>query len=1211
MATIRELRQLAKTLGLDIPNDLFRALKSASSADSREDLAALVNEAGITVSADQLDSASKLLAALQEVKPHTDITNEFQRDYSEAPAPDAVESSDYLNSSSLISDSSIVEDEESALGQLGEEPIDDASEETNSEVDTLQSTNAGEVEAELRLDPESAPEEDQSAEVSATDSPQATYPEFDGLEFLKIDYKNDSFRNQLGSAEHRQGTTHLSWPPCEQESIFVVVGDTDDYPLELSINQQLAIVQGTEIDIANAEADFFTIFEFPAPSEVGRLWARARRVDELRDFNAKVGNGVVTLSWSSPQNGATLRIAKSLPNQPLSSQPTSDRWLNLPSQQNFLVDHEVDLGSKYHYRAFLEWLNDDGIVHSTTGIDLEVLVTVEVSALSQFDVEYDSQIPGLVEVRYKKPAAGADVLIFQSEGPVQRKLIAATEEQLELDVEELTTPEIAAWLGTPVQGETQESLGHSVLTLYRDSRKDINLTFTGVVIQANKAKISKYARLVKIGKIEKAELIDRLDYQLIRLAEPAGASLLDVWIVAAGIDFEQLGPTPPSRRVLISDEYRRFGGIVFADGIPDRPQVRKLSAEPQTIFIRGASPLGNSSAIGEVIKVDYPGRFELHYRLSDLDLAGKVKSKRNKRKLRWFKKIHETSQVDGNLVPQPPNDASAQSQLDSAKPQNEVPKIDDVFAEGASLKRSFQQAQAAVEAGSLAPVDGPKAIPNVAEVVRGIQNAELQTINGSRIASGKEARWWEFWNWSWSQRSRQTPTANYPDQKTKKLEIRLDGVLGNRRPKNVTLLHFAAENYPLDEYSSNVALPPLELNTDSYSSGWKIQTRRFGDEEKVVAYEGNLQHRFQLQTHARTDEIDGVPSFTVAQPMDPSAWAPPQLPKDLDLNVVVIGAPGSGKTVYVNSVIEYLQQQYSLLQEADFRVAEGDDNESSSLKLQAINSMLTQGRLPGSTPQDHENGALSYRYTFRNASSLFLRNITITDTPGEDFLSLDGVRKHIDSFRNADLILFVFDPFQNAALFEPMKGILNIVDRAEELVDPFDVLDNVIQILAEPGVRKPRSKVGFMVSKFDGLEVTARTAGTLIDNVIRRGMAVTRDPQGLSSALYNEHDGALVNLETQAIISRLSRSGPFLRLVRDSFEPADVRFFVSSALGHTRFSQTLDSSGLASFRVSDPIRWVLASLGRSIDQSAPKARQKSVQPNGQFTVRTTTLSPGL
>lgn len=1210
MATIRELREIAKTLGLSIPAELFRVLRDNADVLTSDALEAVIADTGLAVSDAQTTAAWTLLEAFREMPTSFDSQhseeqkeNHLGAEGEELSEPSSASDADQIDALPPVDDVSVdVQPEQflvaPAINPLTETTI--ANPTPILEESYMQSGIETPVEVELKAE-----------EVDPTLIAQSATPEFDGLEFLKVDYKNDAFRNQLGTAEFRQGTTRLNWPPCNPESIFVVVGDTDEYPLELSINQQLAIVQGTEVDVANDEVDFFTIFEFAAPSEVGRLWARARRVDELRDFNAKVGNGVVTLSWSTPQSGATLRIAKSLPNHPLNSQPTSDRWLNLPSQQNFLVDHEVDLGSTYQYRAFLEWLNDDGIVHSTSGIDLEVTVNVDVSALSHFTAEYDTQIPGLVEVRYKKPSSGSEVLVFQSEGSVQRRLIAATEEQLELAVDELTAPEVAEWLGTPVQGETQEALGHTVLSLYRDSRKDINLTFTGVVIQANRAKVSKYARLVKIGKIEKAELIDRLDYQLIRLAEPAGASLLDVWVVAAGIEFEQLGTTPPSRRVLIADEYRRFGGIIFADGIPDRPQVRRLSAEPQTIYIRGASPLGGASANGEVIRVDYPGRFELHYRLSDISDAGKQTTKRAKRKLRWRKKDHPTDQSAGVPVqsaqrtPEPPQSS------DTSNPPNEVPRIDDIFAEGGSLKKSFQQAQAAVDSGALAPVNGPQAIESVSGAAEEIKNAELQTINAARIVSGKESRWWEFWNWSWSQKSGQKSRNDASTQSFKKLELRIDGVIGNRRPKQATLLHFADTRYPLDEYSSNVARPPLELNTESYSTGWKIQSKLSGEEEQPVRYEGNLLHRFQLQTHARTDEIDGVPSFTIAQPADEVVSTPEQKPTDLSLNVVVIGAPGSGKTVYVNSVIEYLEQQYSLLQEADFRVAEGVYREVSSLKLQAINSMLTQGRLPGSTPQDHENGSLTYSYTFRSASSIFVRNISITDTPGEDFLTSEGVRKHIDSFREADLILFVFDPFQNAALFEPMKGLLNIVDRVDELVDPFDVLDNVTQVLAEPGVRKANSKIGFMVSKFDGLEQTSRTAGTLIDNVIRRGMAVTRDPQGTSNALYNEHDGALVSLETQAIIARLSRSGPFLRLVRDSFSSADVRFFVSSALGHTRFSQTLDSSGLASFRVSDPIRWVSSALAKSSQDAKPRAKQKPLEPNGQVTVKTTTLSPDL
>ena len=152
-----------------------------------------------------------------------------------------------------------------------------------------------------------------------------------------------------------------------------------------------------------------------------------------------------------------------------------------------------------------------------------------------------------------------------------------------------------------------------------------------------------------------------------------------------------------------------------------------------------------------------------------------------------------------------------------------------------------------------------------------------------------------------------------------------------------------------------------------------------------------------------------------------------------------------------------------------------------------------------------------------------------------------------------------------------------LADDIADADDPFELLDNLAQVVKADGAsRNANQRVAFMLSKFDGIEAASNTAGTLIYNVIRKGMAISRDGMSLSRDTYSESEGQLVSKETKALLARLSRTGPLLRLIKDSFSASEQQFFVSSALGHTRFSRNLDSSGLTSYRVFDPIRWVIA-----------------------------------
>jgi hypothetical protein len=296
---------------------------------------------------------------------------------------------------------------------------------------------------------------------------------------------------------------------------------------------------------------------------------------------------------------------------------------------------------------------------------------------------------------------------------------------------------------------------------------------------------------------------------------------------------------------------------------------------------------------------------------------------------------------------------------------------------------------------------------------------------------------------------------------------------------------------------------------------------------------------------------------------------------DLDLKVAVVGGRNSGKTVYINSLINYLEQQYSLLIESDFRVTDGETAEVSKARQVAIREMLKQGALPDVTPSGQP--AETFRYTYRSLTPVPLRSISIHDISGADAVTVESLQAHKEILTRADLIIFMLDPFQNSAIHESMRGSLNLADDISDADDPFELLDNLAQVVKGDGAsRNPDQRVAFMLSKFDGIEAASNTAGTLIYNVIRKGMAISRDGMSLSRDTYNVNEGQLVSKEAKALLARLSRTGPLLRLIKDSFSAAEQQFFVSSALGHTRFSRNLDSSGLTSYRVFDPIRWVIS-----------------------------------
>jgi hypothetical protein len=122
--------------------------------------------------------------------------------------------------------------------------------------------------------------------------------------------------------------------------------------------------------------------------------------------------------------------------------------------------------------------------------------------------------------------------------------------------------------------------------------------------------------------------------------------------------------------------------------------------------------------------------------------------------------------------------------------------------------------------------------------------------------------------------------------------------------------------------------------------------------------------------------------------------------------------------------------------------------------------------------------------------------------------------------------------------------------------------------------RNPNQKFAVVLSKFDGFQQLSRIDASPISGKIQNGMAITRDPNSFSTKLFNDADAALVQEEILSIMERVQMA-PFVQLVENTFGPDKRRFFVTSSLGHGSHAEVMDSAGITSWRISDPLRWAL------------------------------------
>ena len=449
-----------------------------------------------------------------------------------------------------------------------------------------------------------------------------------------------------------------------------------------------------------------------------------------------------------------------------------------------------------------------------------------------------------------------------------------------------------------------------------------------------------------------------------------------------------------------------------------------------------------------------------------------------------------------------------------------------------------------------------------------------------------------------------------------KFEVKL---VGNRKVRQNTTIgvdHFVGTRFPIDKDDKSVLkFKPLSLTFTEESRLWMMENKegkfetglsreeaekmvgnsreakrqrafrrsreksgRFkAEQEKFTLYDANHFSRLlPVSNPSLTETI-----FSIDQTEYPISTSPAV---DVELKVVIMGPKRSGKTTYVQALINYLSNQFAVQMRARL-IAEGSD-EYTLKKMQEMESFITQGNLPQATqsasPFVSGAGASSLtdprkpmKFIFENGESVPIKKLHITDVAGEDMDRLETMRHYADSIAEADLVVFLVDPLQIRQVRVALAGKPL---PQEGGADPFNVLLNLSEMMAERvDVTNPNQKFAVVISKFDGIEDLSGTPDNHMTGTITPGLAVTRDPmtnsQATTDKLADIQDNARVHNEALSILERL-RAGDFVTLVKNKLPFA--QYFVVSALGHSSYNDRMDSAGISSFRISDPIRWAAA-----------------------------------
>ncbi len=957
---------------------------------------------------------------------------------------------------------------------------------------------------------------------------QPTRPDVSGYLDVTRRLENDRFELvEIASSE--PGFLELSWNPTEGNPTYVLCVDSDHYPFEVTVDNAVSVSNETSAKYQGPDT-YFTVFAFDRPGSKGFAWAKGRFVADVEWFSADVVDGKVSLRWAEIPADLDLRVAKSLPDQPLVAVPTANFWLPVASKNHGFVDERVELGKSYQYRAYLEWVGADQAVHSSPGITVQANVLVDFPKVLSFEAKIDESVSGKVICTVEGVNILEYVQVFEVDGLPSNELLAALSDKRQLHVSELNHLKTRSWLGQSLVGTSSQTATGVQLATVLSNASRVSKSFVLVLILGSVAQVTAVSSVQRVGEILGAELIEKFDYQLIRLDQPQGAQSLDIWMVAAAVPFDQIAHTPPNRRVLIQEEYLRYGGILFADKVPNKPQIRRLAPSAQTIYIRGASTFEGVTEFGPVIQVDYPGRIKLAYMLEpeQSEAQPKPATPKAKREIRWpWKK----------------------------KPKAEAPAkaTEPTIAEGETTELVDQQRQTNKTIDSI----GKKLIGESKYQPKGDDKTEnfLKKFLSALTKKGRANK---------AMAQPQGP----------RVLIRVDGTEPSHNLSEISALHFAGETFPLDEHDSTVPKAPLELKLMQNRGTFQPYPLSNGKDGEPVflRLEPNLQHRFQIQCETPGDSIRGVRCFSIDGSVEFEIKKKIAAPLgDIDMAVAVVGSSGSGKSTFLAALTHYLQDQYELLVRAE--VVEADES-NGSLRM-AARQLAIEGKLPKrGRPVTGSEQTPTSSLSLVSKSPVPIRKLNFVDTSGIDFESDDSLAHVSDELLRADLVVITVDPTRNLNVSGLASGIVASGEEAREADEPFWLLQRIVKVLTEnKAARNPNQRVAVCLTKFDAMEIASDISGTSLSGTIRSGMALARDPHMLWDGQYLESFGSLQDREVRALLGRVSGYGPFLKLVDDTFQAGEVRYFAVSALGRSNFSEKLGGGGLTSVRISDPIRW--------------------------------------
>ncbi|MCQ9368577.1 hypothetical protein NQ038_08310 [Brevibacterium sp. 50QC2O2] len=388
---------------------------------------------------------------------------------------------------------------------------------------------------------------------------------------------------------------------------------------------------------------------------------------------------------------------------------------------------------------------------------------------------------------------------------------------------------------------------------------------------------------------------------------------------------------------------------------------------------------------------------------------------------------------------------------------------------------------------------------------------------------------------------------------------------------------------PQSQYMWTLTGPGLESVVDPVLTSYYGRERSYAGLFPVAAGPGGA------------DPSPHVRSMVESNPEVPAGVAPgvevcphchyplPRGWREADVRIVALcGAPASGKSLYIATVIKtlktWLAEQGGSLRPADGVTAKnyGDRYEKPLFKEMGLMQATRRSDAGGDGSSLYQLDPLIFSISAPGDPRP--RFLVLRDVAGEEMEFLPEDTTHLRFMAHADTVLFMFDPLSVDAIERRLRGL--VPPRKAKPGNPERVLDNLLMMIGGEHTGAARAyppRLGIALSKFDVLQqlagVNDRGWSRMMSNAGAGFMRETSHPGGQ----YDLRDGNLLTIEARSLLDHMGAEAIVNKVEHPHGGMAmPYRYFVVSALGDSPQGGNVSKRGISPFRVLDPLIYAMS-----------------------------------